>query len=113
MLMIKYQDSIDSFAVYPGKGTHSIGAVLYCTLGLCGEAGEFAEKVKKALRDDHGVITAHRREEIIAELGDVLWYLAQLHNELQLSLASTAQCNLDKLLDRKERGKLSGSGDNR
>lgn len=85
----------------------------YPALGLCGEAGEVAEHAKKAIRDDAGKISPERRAAMSAELGDVLWYVAQLATELDLELDQIAQSNLDKLLSRQRRGVLSGSGDNR
>lgn len=85
----------------------------YPALGLAGEAGEVAEHAKKALRDDGGEVTTERRAAIAKELGDVLWYVAQLASELGLDLNEIAQVNLDKLLSRQRRGVLSGSGDER
>jgi NTP pyrophosphatase (non-canonical NTP hydrolase) len=86
---------------------------MYPALGIAGEAGEVAEHAKKAIRDDGGEITPERREAISKELGDVLWYIAQLATELDLDLDEVAQANLDKLLSRQRRGVLSGSGDDR
>tara|TARA_R110002124_G_scaffold274908_1_gene444991 strand:- start:226 stop:555 length:330 start_codon:yes stop_codon:yes gene_type:complete len=99
----EYQRKAVSFAIYPA--THK---VLYPTLGLCGEAGEVAEKVKKQIRD--GVFHRH---EVAKELGDVLWYLANICNDIGYSLEEVADLNLEKLSSRKKRGALKGSGDNR
>ena len=96
-------------AIYPRKGRN----VTYPALGLCGESGEVAEKVKKAIRDDRGKITSERREEIIKESGDVMWYLAAIASELKMSLEDIAKANIKKLASRVSRGKLRGSGDNR
>jgi len=85
----------------------------YPALGLAGEAGEVAEHAKKAIRDDGGVLTEERRTAMAKELGDVLWYVAQLASELGLELDAIAQGNLEKLLSRQRRGVLSGSGDER
>ncbi|MHB8233728.1 MAG: nucleoside triphosphate pyrophosphohydrolase family protein [Solirubrobacteraceae bacterium] len=85
----------------------------YPALGLAGEAGEVAEHAKKAIRDDGGEVREERREKMSKELGDVLWYVAQLASELNLDLDEIAQANLDKLLSRQRRGVLSGSGDER
>ena len=85
----------------------------YPALGLAGEAGEVAEHVKKAIRDDGARITDERRAALAAELGDVLWYTSQLATELGLELEDIARENLEKLFSRQERGVLSGSGDNR
>jgi len=88
-------------------------ALTYPALGLAGEAGEFADHAKKVIRDDGGEVTPERREAMAKELGDVLWYVAQLASELGLELEQIAQENLDKLRSRMERGVLSGSGDER
>ncbi len=85
----------------------------YPALGLSGEAGEVAEHAKKAIRDDAGQISDARRTAMSKELGDVLWYVAQLASELGLDLDNIAQANLDKLLSRQQRGVLSGDGDDR
>ena len=85
----------------------------YPALGLAGEAGEVAEHAKKAIRDDRGQVSDERRSAIAAELGDVLWYVAQIATELGLDLDQIAGANLQKLLSRQRRGVLSGSGDNR
>jgi NTP pyrophosphatase (non-canonical NTP hydrolase) len=85
----------------------------YPALGLAGEAGEVAEHAKKAIRDDAGTVSAERRAAMAKELGDVLWYVAQLASELDLDLSEIADANLQKLLSRQRRGVLSGSGDDR
>ena len=99
-----YQQRSRATAVYPDAGDN----LTYPALGLCGEAGEAAEKVKKALRDDGGVLTDERRAALAAELGDVLWYVAQLATEAGLDLDTIAEENLSKLLSRQERGVLAG-----
>ncbi len=104
-----YQRESRATAVYPGAGDN----LTYPALGLCGEAGEVAEKVKKLLRDDAGVLTDERREALAGELGDVLWYLAQVATEARLDLAEVAAANLAKLRSRQERQVLRGSGDSR
>ena len=109
MDLSEYQHRSRATAVYPGAGDN----LTYPALGLCGEAGEAAEKVKKALRDDGGVLTDERRAALAAELGDVLWYVAQLATEAGLDLDEIAEHNLAKLLSRKERNVLQGSGDTR
>jgi NTP pyrophosphatase (non-canonical NTP hydrolase) len=85
----------------------------YPALGLAGEAGEVAEHAKKAIRDDGGTVSEERRAAIAKELGDVLWYVAQIATELDLELDAIAEANLEKLLSRQRRGVLSGSGDDR
>ena len=82
-------------------------------LGLVGETGEVADKIKKVIRDDGGKLSEEKRRDIEKELGDVLWYLANLATELNLSLDEIALKNLEKLQDRQDRGVLRGSGDNR
>jgi NTP pyrophosphatase (non-canonical NTP hydrolase) len=104
-----YQDRSRATAVYPDAGRN----LTYPALGLCGEAGECAEKVKKAIRDDGGALTEERRAALAAELGDVLWYLAQLATEAELDLDEIAADNLAKLMSRRDRGVLQGSGDAR
>ncbi len=104
-----YQAKARTTAIYPNIGSNYV----YPTLGLTNEAGEVAGKIKKAMRDDVGVITVEKQEDLIAELGDVLWYLAQLATELGITLEDVAAKNLEKLLSRQERGKLQGSGDKR
>jgi NTP pyrophosphatase (non-canonical NTP hydrolase) len=109
MLLSDYQTRSRRTAAYPDAGDN----IVYPTLGLAGEAGEVAEKVKKVIRDDGGVLTDERRAALAAELGDVLWYVAQVATEARLDLEAIAQANLDKLASRAERGVLSGSGDER
>ncbi|MEB3262937.1 MAG: nucleoside triphosphate pyrophosphohydrolase family protein [Synechococcus sp.] len=104
-----YQQLSRATARYPDAGQNPI----YPTLGLCGEAGEVADKVKKVLRDGGGVFDDAVRQGLEAELGDVLWYVAQLATELGLDLEAVAQANLDKLASRAARGVLGGSGDTR
>jgi len=104
-----YQKQARKTAVYPNLGNNFV----YPTLGLTGEAGEVAEKIKKVLRDKNGLIDKNARRELKKELGDVLWYLANLATEIGLSLEEIARTNLKKLASRKKRGKIHGSGDNR
>ena len=98
-----YQKMAARTAIY--KTTH---AILYPALGLAGEAGEVANKIKKMLRDDD-----FDRSAIAAEIGDVLWYVAALSRDLNIDLHDIAMNNLEKLYGRKARGTLSGSGDKR
>ncbi len=92
---------------------HTDHPIVYPTLGLANEAGEVAGKVKKIFRDKGGVITDEDREALKQELGDVLWYLAQICTELNLTLEEVAEANLEKLFSRLERGQIRGSGDKR
>ncbi|MFZ2886345.1 MAG: nucleoside triphosphate pyrophosphohydrolase family protein [Minisyncoccia bacterium] len=82
-------------------------------LGIAGESGELAEKLKKTIRDDGGTITAERREGLKKEIGDVLWYLSQLSRVLEIPFSEVADANIKKLADRLERDAIKGSGDNR
>ena len=82
-------------------------------LGLPGEAGEAADKFKKILRDKSGIISAADRDEIVKELGDVLWYVAMIAEYLEVPLSEVANMNLEKLESRLQRNKIHGSGDNR
>ena len=109
MKLSDYQERSRATAVYPGAGEN----LLYPTLGLCGEAGEVAEKVKKMIRDDGGMLSEERRLALAGELGDVLWYLAQLATEAGLDLDALAAENLAKLESRRRRNVLQGSGDDR
>lgn len=104
-----YQQRSRRTAIYPQLGHNFV----YPTLGLVGEAGEVAEKIKKVLRDGAGHLTDEQRALLALELGDVLWYLAQLATELGLDLEEIAAANLEKLASRQQRGQLHGSGDAR
>ena len=104
-----YQTKSRKTAKYPVIGH----PVIYPTLGLVNEAGEVAGKVKKIFRDKGGIIGEAEREALKSELGDVLWYIAQVCTELGLSLDEVAEHNIAKLYDRLERGKIKGDGDNR
>lgn len=92
---------------------HTDHAIVYPTLGLCNEAGEVAGKIKKIFRDREGNISEQDRQALKQELGDVLWYLAQICTELDISLEEVATANLEKLFSRLERGAIRGDGDNR
>lgn len=118
-----YQDKAISTAIYPGQHTSRPSAgfpdyrvglgLMYCCLKLSGEAGEFNEKIGKCIRDNTGIITKEKREELIKELGDVLWYISALATELDISMEAVAVANLAKLASRKASGTIGGSGDNR
>jgi len=108
-----YQKQSRVTAIYPDAGDNFI----YPTLGLVGEAGEFAEKIKKLMRDSQvtkpSQVNDTVKQEVLKELGDVLWYTAQLASEFDVSLEDVAQNNIQKLQDRMKRDQLHGSGDNR
>lgn len=109
MTFHEYQQEANQTAIYPGRRNN----LYYPVLGLCGEAGEVAEQVKKMHRDDNGVITGARLDAIVKELGDVLWYVNAVCFEVGIGLDDVARANLAKLRSRQERGVLGGSGDNR
>lgn len=108
MELSEYQRQSRRTAEYPREAW-----LAYPALGLAGEAGEVAEHAKKAIRDDGGQVSDERKAAMSKELGDVLWYVAQLASELGLDLDEVAKQNLEKLLSRQRRGALSGSGDDR
>ncbi len=105
----EYQKKSRETAIYPNVGNNFI----YPTLGLAGETGEVVEKIKKVIRDKNGKVDEESKEKIKKELGDVLWYIAQICNELNIDMEEVAEENLRKLFSRKERGKLHGEGDDR
>ena len=104
-----YQIEARKTAIYPNKDKNFI----YPTLGLVGESGEVAEKIKKVLRDKNGSLDDDSKLALKKELGDVLWYLSNLCDELGFSLNDIAKVNLEKLNLRLSSGKISGSGDDR
>jgi len=104
-----YQAAARRTARYPQMGCN----LYYPALGLAGEAGEVAEKVKKLMRDAGGVLTDDRRDALRKELGDVLWYVAALCSELNLDMGEVAAQNIAKLQDRRERNAIGGDGDDR
>lgn len=99
----EYQKIIEDFAVYPRET--ELTAISYLALGLNGEAGEVADQVKKAIRND-GIINAERREKIIDELGDVLWYVTRIAIEFDVAMAHIAEHNIEKLQNRKRLNQL-------
>lgn len=108
MTLNNYQEEAVKTAIYGEKN-----AIVYPTLGLVGEAGEVAEKVKKTLRDNGGVFDEERKTQLSKELGDVLWYLAALSRDLGITLNDVAEQNLFKLKQRQQNNTIQGSGDNR
>jgi len=104
-----YQKKARKTAIYPNIDKNYI----YPTLGLVGEAGEIANKVKKIMRDHDNELSEEMILDLGKEIGDVLWYIAALCSELDLDLNKVAQANIDKLLSRKERNQIQGNGDNR
>jgi NTP pyrophosphatase (non-canonical NTP hydrolase) len=108
MTFKNYQELAVETAVY-GAGDR----IIYPALGLANEAGEVLGKIKKVLRDRNGVFTGESNQAIGDEIGDVLWYIAALSRDLGLSLDDIAERNIQKLIDRKARNVIQGSGDNR
>ncbi len=109
MTLNEYQEQAQSTAIYPKE--HSKG-LLYAVLKLNGEAGEVAELLGKALRDDGGSISG-KFDDFVKELGDVLWYVAAVAENLGIDLEYVAQQNIEKLQSRYQRGVIKGSGNNR
>jgi NTP pyrophosphatase (non-canonical NTP hydrolase) len=108
-----YKDAVDKLD--PEADAPNLRQILklsYAALGL-GESGEVQGKIKKIIRDANGIIDEERRTAIKKELGDTLWYIAMIAEELSLSLGDIAVANIDKLQSRKERGALHGDGDTR
>ncbi|HEY9292071.1 MAG TPA: nucleoside triphosphate pyrophosphohydrolase family protein [Microlunatus sp.] len=106
-------DDYQRAALRTARGKDAPDEFMHLVLGLVGESGEIAEKVKKLIRDRNGDLARLDRDDIAAELGDVLWYVAVLANFLGYSLDDVAQKNIDKLADRQRRAVIGGSGDNR
>lgn len=108
MTLNEYQEKANNTAIYSEEYK-----VIYPALGLNGEAGEVAEKIKKILRDRGGVMSDENKQELAKEIGDALWYCAALARDIGVDLNTIAQMNIDKLASRKQRNVISGSGDNR
>ena len=123
-----YQQTAHETAVYGGviemiaerirmDGSDQIAieflSLAYCALGLAGEAGEFSNKVKKALHDHEGKLDPEIIEDLLDELGDAQWYLAEAASRLNALLSTVAEMNLAKLQARRTHGRISGSGDQR
>ncbi len=100
----EYQEFVKSMKVYPEKH-----AIVYPALGLVGEAGEISEKVKKWLRGDKEL----DKQGLLKELGDPLWYIASLADDLGFTLQDVVDANVEKLSSRKDRNLIHGEGDNR
>jgi len=105
----EYQKKALATAIYPNKGDNPY----YPTMGLCGEAGEVADKVKKIMRGDYDKNDQERVLAIMYEVGDCLWYIANVASEFDFDLATIAEMNLHKLKIRMYEDKIKGDGDNR
>jgi len=105
----EYQKKSKKTAIYPNTGHNYI----FPALGLSNESGEVAGKIKKIIRDKNSIMSEEDKLEISKELGDVLWYIAQMASEINIPLNDIAKDNLEKLKDRMKRGVIQGSGDNR
>jgi NTP pyrophosphatase (non-canonical NTP hydrolase) len=108
-----YQKKAITTDAYGGVGDVMSIAFINKVLGLAGEAGEVADKVKKLQRNSNGAVTDEDRQELQKELGDVLWYISAITTYLGSSFDDIAQGNLDKLADRQKRGVIKSKGDNR
>lgn len=109
----EYQSVTGTTAIYPEAGTRSLLALAYTALGASNEAGEVAGKIKKVIRDGYGDDPESKKLAILDEVGDTLWYLAQVCSELGLNIEDAASRNVAKLSSRASRGVLGGSGDTR
>jgi len=110
----EYQDKAEETAIYKNKDK-----LLYTSLGLAGEAGEIANKVKKIIRDKNftddavSLLSKEEKDSLIKELGDVLWYVSAIASDLDVCLSTVADINYKKLKDRAVRNQIGGSGDDR
>lgn len=109
----EYQDKAAKYDLAEASADLKSVGFIEKVLGLVGEAGEAADKIKKILRDKDGVISDEDRELIVKELGDTLWYIASISRYLEVPLSEVASRNIDKLESRYQRNKLHGEGDER
>lgn len=108
MLFREYQNAAKRYAIYPKDRMST-----YAILGLASEAGEVAGKMKKVIRDKNGLLDDEDKKALRKELGDVLWYISAVCTDFGFDLGTVAIENIEKLEDRAERNRISGSGDNR
>ena len=113
MELSEYQKTAHTTSLGTSFGEGDMSRLIYPALKLAGEAGEFGEKVGKIIRDRAGVIDAAERQALRDELGDVLWYVAEIATVLGLDLGDIGERNLEKLRSRADRGVIQGSGDTR
>ena len=118
----EYAQKASDTAIYPSimpmdeQGNFSFQSyqgITYLALGLCGEAGEVAELIKKMYCDDYGYLSVERQAKLKKELGDVLWYLSEVARQAGLSLREVAEANIEKLTARQESGTIHGDGSDR
>lgn len=110
MELNEYQKIASSTAIFEHD---DVDELIYTALGLAGETGEVVEKIKKIYRNDKGVVSGEKVQDLKREMGDVLWYLSQMARVLDVTLDEVAQENVNKLKDRQERSVLASEGDNR
>lgn len=98
----EWQLATDKTAAYPDSFSKELSGIVYCGLGLAGEAGEVADEIKKTIRNDNGIITPERREKLKLELGDVGWYWLRIMKELGFTVDEVIEANIKKLTKRYE-----------
>lgn len=109
----EYQNNANVTVAYPNVGAN----IIYPALGMAGEAGEVAEKVKKLWRNN-GIMSGknlniEQKSQLVKEMGDVLWYIAALAKEIDVEMSEIARMNVDKVNDRLQRNAIKSEGDNR
>ena len=109
----EYQMRARRYDLFKPSGDYNTVSFVEKVLGLAGEAGETADKVKKILRDKNGLISEVDKREVVKELGDTLWYISAISSYLGVELEEVAKQNIDKLESRRRRNQLHGEGDNR
>ena len=109
----EYQEKAKKYDFFEATDNLMEPGFLEKVLGITGEAGETADKIKKIIRDKGGLVSTEDRESIVKELGDVLWYVAGIARYLGISLSEVANGNIKKLESRYQRNKLHGEGDER
>lgn len=100
--------SLKEYRKFVKESTYTGGKYWYAALGLAGETGEVVDEIKKVVRDDNSVLSDERKDKLILEMGDVLWYLHRLALDLDVDIQDVMQRNVDKLTDRRKNGKKTG-----
>lgn len=113
MTFDEYQKQALTTDSYGGSGEITSMGFITKILGLVGESGELAEKFKKIYRNNNGVMSPEEKDAVIRELGDILWYIGTISRYLNVSMEEVASTNIQKVLDRKERGAIKSAGDYR